>query len=80
MTIKAPDKLTDDPWFPLPEVLRARYEAERRYDIRFNHVTGDKLAPPKERADIHQWVYGEATKNRSTTLDLDFPGGSESRL
>ena len=80
MTIKAPVRLSDDPWFPLPDVLRARYEGEERYDIKFDPFTGNKVAPPKERVDIHQWVYEEATRNHSTTFNLDTPGGSENLL
>ena len=77
MTIKAPERLFEDPWFPLPSVLKSRYEAEDRYDVKFDYVTGDKVVPPKERADIHQWIYEEATRN---SLELITPGGSENLL
>ena len=63
--IKAPDKLSDDPWFPVPSFLKDRYAAEQRYNVGCDPITGDKTV--KESANIHEEMYQEAIRYHTTT-------------
>ena len=82
--IVAPPKLIEDPWFPIPEELK-----EPEPDVFKEDVVLESKSENYERAIqhkviedefLHEWVYKEATKNSSTTLDLNPPGGSETLL
>ena len=73
--VPAPAYLKDDPWFGSPvysekqkdymeqETEMKRQEREENFSV--------------EPDDIHQKMYEIATKNQSTTLHLNPPGGSE---
>ena len=78
MTFKAPDKLSDDPWFPIPDELREEEPVSFQEDVNLDALTGLPVGETtQEPNNIHEVMYEFATKNRSTTLDLDPPGGSE---
>ena len=78
MTFKAPKRLSEDSWFPLPECIREKYAAEMKYDVSFDPITGQMV--DKEPFNVHEWAYQQATMNSSTTLTIDPPGGSENLL
>ena len=78
MTFKAPDRLSEDPWFPLPECIRSKYEADMMYDVKFDPITGQLMKD--ESFNVHEWAYQQSTMNQSTTLDLDTLGGSENLI
>jgi len=80
--IPAPAKLKHDDWFPVPEELKEPEPVVFEEDVKLDPITGVRLSPPSQHKVIedecmHDWVYQEATKNSSTTLDLNPPGGSD---
>ena len=73
--IPAPAKLKHDDWFPVPEELKEPEPVVFTEDITLETKSEKHKVIEKE---MHEWVYQEATKNSSTTLHLNPPGGSES--
>ncbi len=79
--IPAPDKLIEDKWFPIPDALKEWKDPVSHAletDKVLLEIHGDvNLDEPVSNTEIHEWVYQEATKNSSTTLQINPPGGSE---
>ena len=79
--IPAPAKLEHDDWFPIPEELKEPEPVAFTEDITLETKSENYDTIPQhkliEDEFMHDWVYREATKNTSTTLHLNPPGGSE---
>ena len=73
--VPAPIYLSDDDWFPAPTYS----EKQLDYMVQETEIKRQEREEnfSVETDDIHQKMYEIATKNQSTTLHLDPPGGSE---
>ena len=74
--VPAPVVLSDDPWFG-PSSFKSQKQLdymEKEVEIKRKEQEENFSVEPD---DIHQKMYEIATKNHSTTLDLNPPGGSE---
>ncbi len=75
--IPAPAYLEDDPWFgPAIVSNKGQDYMEKEAEIK-QQEEENRQYWTNEPEDIHQVMYEIATKNQSTTLHLDPPGGSE---
>ena len=76
-TVPAPKVLPEDPWFGAAPMSTKQlsYVKEQLYQEEMRHKC--MSFEPKEPENIHQAMYEMATKNSSTTLQLDPIGGSE---
>ena len=73
--IPAPAYLEPDPWFAPPVYTEKQVDyMEQETEMKRQEREENFSVEPD---DIHQKMYEIATKNQSTTLHLDPPGGSE---
>jgi hypothetical protein len=77
--VPAPDYLPEDPWFAPPVLSDKQMTIKEAHEqaILDNQILAEGDDGVVESSDIHQKMYEIATKNQSTTLHLDPPGGSE---
>ena len=74
----APVVLEDDPWFgSAPEYTEKQQEYQQVFHMEKVMEEERKKSESKEPDNIHEVMYNLATKNQSTTVQLDPPGGSE---
>ena len=73
--VPAPAYLSEDPWFAPPVYTEKQVDyMEQETEMKRQEREENFSVEPD---DIHQKMYEIATKNQSTTLHLDPPGGSE---
>ena len=74
----APVVLEDDSWFGSPpEYTEKQQEYQQVFHMEKVMEEERKKSESKEPDNIHEVMYDLATKNQSTTLHIDPPGGSE---
>ena len=74
--VPAPLVPSEDPWFPLP--IKTEQTIIKETEMKVREAEEKKNQPvSKEPDNIHELLYNKATKNQSTTVQLDPPGGSE---
>jgi hypothetical protein len=75
--VPAPPVLQDDPWFgpAIKSEKQMAYEAMLK-EVQYE-VEEYRQYWTNEPEDIHEVMYGIATKNHNTTLHIDPIGGSE---
>ena len=77
--VPAPAYLEIDPWFSPPIYSEKQMSIKEAHEqaVLDNQLLAEGDDGIVESPDIHQKMYEIATKNQSTTLHLDPPGGSE---
>ena len=74
--VPAPLVPSEDPWFPSP--IKTEQTIIKETEMKVKEAEEKKNQPvAKEPDNIHEVLYNRATKNQSTTVQLDPPGGSE---
>jgi len=74
--VPCPTELKTDPWFGPP--IKSEKQFEREEQMRIEEESKPEVVnASKEPDNIHEVMYNIATKNKSTTLHINPPGGSE---
>ena len=74
--VPAPVITEPDPWFNEPVKTELQMTHKEMLEVAREREEAEK-PPTKEPENIHEVMYNMATKNQSTTVQLDPPGGSE---
>lgn len=74
--VACPSELQTDAWFGPP--IKSEKQLEREEQMKIEEESKPEVvSASKEPDNIHEVMYNIATKNKSTTLHINPPGGSE---